>query len=115
MLFNVLKTKAQIAMTQFLEGVNRETDVDTHFEDFMNDFVGTLYTETYPWWDFSEDDLSVKDINELLLANADLWEKSSEKKPWSPTSVKELLRRYGIWAFREGHQKEFGSMFLQGW
>jgi hypothetical protein len=78
--------------------------------------VGSLYTEAEPWWDFAEDDLKAKDINELLRAFADLWQKTSRlNEPLPPTSVKELLRLYGVWVFRHGYSKEFSEMFEAVW
>jgi len=110
-MFNVLKAKAQVAMTHFSK-VDR--DADEPYDEFMDEFVGSLYTEAEPWWDFDEDDLKAKDINELLRAFADLWQKTSRlNEPLPPTSVKELLRLYGVWAFREGYRKEFSDMFDQ--
>jgi hypothetical protein len=117
MLSNALKTKAQVAMTNFLSKVDRcIEDVDTQYEEFVNEFVGSMYNEAEPWWDFNEDDLRSKDFNELLRADADLWQKASRlNEPLPSTSVKELLRRYGVWAFQTGHQKELALMFDQVW
>jgi hypothetical protein len=116
MLLNALKTKTQVAMTNYLSKVDRNTDQDTHYEAFMDEFVGSMYNDAEPWWDFAEDDLKAKDINDLLRADADLWQKASRlNEPLPPTSVKELLRRYGVWAFREGYRKEFGAMFEAVW
>ena len=129
MLSNTLKTKAQVAMTNFLSKVDRGTeDVDTQYEAFVDEFVGQMYLEAEPWWkfreqnaasSFSEDALTMKEMNVLLRADADLWERESVYKKSGgyipPSSVEELLRRYGVWAFQIGHSKDLAKMFDRVW
>ena len=128
MLSNTLKSKAQVAMTNFLSKVDRETeDVDAQYEAFVDEFVGQMYVDSEPWWKFREQDassfdedaLTMKEIDVLLRADADLWERQSVYKKSGgyipPSSVTELLRRYGVWAFQIGHSKDLAKMFDQAW
>ena len=107
-----LKEKARVAAAPFL--LDRETsDAEELHEAFVNKFVGSLYCDADPWWDFDEEDLRMKDYNELLQVNADLWASVSKlEEPMPPSSVKELLRRYGVWRVRETHWEFFADMFF---
>ena len=129
MLTNTIETKAHVAMTNFLSKVDRDTeDVDAQYEAFVDEFVGQMYVYAEPWWkfreqnaasSFDEDALTMKEINVLLRADADLWKRQSLYNKSGgyipPSSVKELLRRYGVWAFQIGYSKELAKMFDLVW
>jgi hypothetical protein len=113
MLLNHLKERGRAAASRYLE-VDRETsDSEKLLEGFMEEFVGSLYKDAEPWWDLNEEDLRVKDYNELLQVNAKLWGSvSKQDEPMPPCTVKELLRRYGVWRVRESHWEFFADLFF---
>ncbi len=115
-LLSILKEKAQVAMSEFVPGLDHDLGIEEHYEAFMDQFVGRVFKEVTPWWDFCEEDLSVKNINELLEVNFMMWHDAERpNEPMPPCNVKELLRRYGVWTVRESHFYEFGAMFHEEW
>jgi hypothetical protein len=107
-----LKEKGRVAAAPFLLDRDKSDAEELH-EAFMDKFVGSLYKDTEPWWDFDEEDLRLKDYTELLQVNSDLWAATSKPdEPMPPRTVKELLRRYGVWRVRETHWTFFADLFF---
>jgi hypothetical protein len=118
-MWTLFKSKAEEAIERFLseqflsDRLNSEGPPEDLFETFLEKFVGSLYTEAEPWWDLEEQDMvRLKDLSDLLVANAALWSSLDRfEEPPPPWSAQELLRRYGIWVARNSHREAIQYLF----
>lgn len=116
-MWTLFKSKAEDAIDRFLSerflSGTLGTDQDELYEAFLEKFVGSLYTEAEPWWDLQDrDTIRLKDLSDLLVANAALWSSLDRiEEPPPPWSAQELLRRYGIWVARTSHREAIEYLF----
>jgi len=95
-----LTAKAKKSMEEFIEDegdINHNPDpcdyLRRKYWDWEDEFV-----DGPPWWDFPESDLTIQNINELLVVNAKFTKEYSRGVPKDPPlDVDTLLRRYARW------------------
>ena len=115
---SVLNAYAKKSMKEFIEDVG---DIN-HMPDpcyFLRDKFRQWEDEftDSPWWDFPESDLTIQNINELLVINAKFTKEYSRNRIYStdpPLDVDTLLRRYAKWMVRnESYRNQNGDYHFQ--
>ena len=98
-LMEYLKAKAKKSMEEFIED---EWGLPPDPCDYLRDKYWDWENEFADgaWWDFPESDLTIQNINELLVVNAKFTKAHSYNPCYStdpPLDVDTLLRRYARW------------------
>ena len=115
-----LTAKAKKSMEEFIEDegdINYNPDPCDYLRGKFNDWENEFVDSPTPWWDFPESDLTIQNINELLVISAKFTRRHLHGRIYStdlPLDVDTLLRRYAIWMI-ETEKDHFYQFWLDTW
>jgi hypothetical protein len=114
-----LNDNAKQSMEQFIEGenINHMPDPCDYLRDRFNQWEEDFANSPTPWWDFPEGDLTIHNLNELLVISAKFTERHSHGHIYStdhPLNVDTLLRRYAVWMI-DTERQHFYQFWEDAW